>query len=235
MYIKSIIKQLIEELQIDKNKILYAPKNMMKIKRHPFENPETLILAKKVLIEVTEYLERKGYKYFINFGTLLGIVREGDLIPWDDDIDIAISKDFAETNFFKEHLISILNIIACREKLDITIKIKSDHQDKLLGIDVLIESEEITCFTLSLDLLYFNGENARLPIDILPARFFFDQDLICIEGKALKAPSPYKDYLTYIYQDWNEIRKDVTFKDNTTTFNEPEGIIIKKLFLKGEK
>ena len=31
-----------------------------------------------------------GLKYWLDAGTLLGIIRDGDLIPWDYDADIGI-------------------------------------------------------------------------------------------------------------------------------------------------
>ena len=47
------------------------------------------------LKEVLPLLE--GLDYFIFYGTLLGLVREGDILEKDDDIDILVDrKHFAE-------------------------------------------------------------------------------------------------------------------------------------------
>lgn len=45
---------------------------------------------KKLLSECAQYLNDVNCNYQISDGTLLGIIREGDLIPWDNDIDMII-------------------------------------------------------------------------------------------------------------------------------------------------
>ena len=48
-----------------------------------------------MLKELDEYLGEHGIQYSIMSGTLLGAVRHGGFIPWDDDIDIAVlRKDY---------------------------------------------------------------------------------------------------------------------------------------------
>lgn len=45
-------------------------------------------------IETIELLNAHEIPYWVCHGTLLGLVREGRLIPWDHDIDIAVWADF---------------------------------------------------------------------------------------------------------------------------------------------
>ena len=49
--------------------------------------------VKKVLAAIHDICSRRNIPYFIAFGTMLGAVRHKGFIPWDDDIDIIMTRD----------------------------------------------------------------------------------------------------------------------------------------------
>ena len=46
-----------------------------------------------MLSEFVRICDKHGIKYFVQGGTLLGTVRHGGFIPWDDDVDVSLHRD----------------------------------------------------------------------------------------------------------------------------------------------
>lgn len=53
-------------------------------------------IAKENLFAIVDILERLDLRYFLIFGTLLGVVREKDFINHDTDTDIGVFMEFSE-------------------------------------------------------------------------------------------------------------------------------------------
>lgn len=54
------------------------------------EPPLDVAAGRRLLFDVVDLLDRHEIPYHLEGGTLLGIVRDGDLLPWDHDLDISI-------------------------------------------------------------------------------------------------------------------------------------------------
>lgn len=76
------------------------------------------LIELEMLIEVDRICKKCGIKYNIIAGTLLGAVRHGGFIPWDDDADVAMLRP--EYEKFRK---------ACQTELDKTRFVFQDHRN----------------------------------------------------------------------------------------------------------
>ena len=70
-----------------KNNISITPEIMDKIHKN----------GQEILDAVVRVCEENGLRYYLCYGTLIGAVRHHGPIPWDDDIDIVMPREDADT------------------------------------------------------------------------------------------------------------------------------------------
>ena len=60
-------------------------------------NPDDLKQAQKIMLHITRKVHdvcvKHDIKYWLDWGSLLGCVRHGGFIPWDDDMDICMQRE----------------------------------------------------------------------------------------------------------------------------------------------
>ena len=61
-----------------------------KIERNVRLTGKNYALARQLLLRTVAVLDAAEIPYYLEGGTLLGMVRDGDILPWDYDLDISI-------------------------------------------------------------------------------------------------------------------------------------------------
>lgn len=124
----------------------------------PLDLKEIQKIELDILIFLKEICEQNGLSYGLTSGTLLGAIRHGGFIPWDDDIDIVMPRqDY-------ENLIKIMKNHAGKYKLLSPYSTQDYVYEYCKMIDdttVLIENPETTAIPLSVYIDIF-------PVDGVP-------------------------------------------------------------------
>ncbi|MFJ7185421.1 nucleoside-diphosphate sugar epimerase/dehydratase [Lysinibacillus xylanilyticus] len=214
MYVDSISSQLYD-LGIPENKIQFASKNSMKVDDLPFENKGILSKANRLIVCLSQALGDISHYY--TFGTLLGIARDGCLIPWDDDIDIAIFADDIE--LVQQALLT--HVASFEELFDIKLFVRkySNGTPASITLDCIENGRKL--FMVNFDCMHLIEGMVKQELNDTPIRFFVGYDELIFEETTIRVPKDYKGYLEYTYGDWCVVKRNTSFADNTISFREP--------------
>lgn len=178
-----------------------------------------LKIAEKMLLKVTSFLDKHSIPYTLEGGTLLGIIRENRLLPWDNDMDLTITENHIPKllkNLWKLKL-SGLRVRLRRFKKDVgpfstnDIRILKVRNYKFLFFrgDVMVD----VFLKRKVDDNYFWTVGIKKPVlKSSPAHFYEDLTTIEFKGNAYSIPIEYDNYLTYRYGNWKIPVKTWNFK-----------------------
>ena len=99
----SQLEKRISKLEDEHNRILDSYNNLFNIIFQDYElKPKGVLkysqeFCMEILFFVEKICEKYGLEYWIDYGNLLGAVRHGGYIPWDDDMDLGMMRKDYET------------------------------------------------------------------------------------------------------------------------------------------
>ncbi|MBN1624877.1 MAG: LicD family protein [Deltaproteobacteria bacterium] len=181
---------------------------------YPNLTEKNLIKARKVLFNVVDFLESEGIGYHLEGGTLLGLVRDHELLPWDHDVDLSINVDdskrfakkrwklflkgyrvttrkmYRDTGAFKKGQYRIFKV---KQFLPSIIKWAFPVVKKYMVVaDVFVKASDKQ-FT------YWQAMDKIMRVD---NKYYSSYEIIEYNGLKLRVPFEYENYLTDKFGDW---------------------------------
>jgi len=157
---------------------------------------------KNMLLKTIDILNEKKLKYWLEAGTLLGILRDGDLIPWDYDADLGIPADSADDimklrmDFLPKYLIRRKRIESPWIPGDMrVIKVKTPWE-KIKQINFHVD---LFCVYPVQDKYRWVDSNALKHVD---KKYYDSLSTIQWEGRTINIPNHAEEYLSLRYGNW---------------------------------
>ena len=179
------------------------------------EKLEGKVLARSLsmLNEVTDTLDRYKIQYSLDGGTALGVIREGRLLPWDTDMDIAIdSSQLIELKpalwalFFKGYRIRIRRLRTAAYPIsEGAVRVIKVWRRKWLFfkgpemLDIFVRHKDA-------DLCYWilggDKKSQRVALNSMPVKFHDELKKILFNNKYFYIAKDDDSFLTYRYGEW---------------------------------
>eukprot|EP00002_Diphylleia_rotans_P039891 TRINITY_DN9371_c0_g1_i2.p1 TRINITY_DN9371_c0_g1~~TRINITY_DN9371_c0_g1_i2.p1 ORF type:complete len:589 (-),score=89.19 TRINITY_DN9371_c0_g1_i2:176-1942(-) len=163
------------------------------------------------LTEMTLYIrnlfEKHGIPYWTDFGTLIGAIRhDGDIIPWDEDIDLSIPEEYAEQVHDlirnKEMPYHYCDYISYPTQSSFRVCYSEENE---LHVDIWVYKKVDVGFPSWFSYLYLEGRQTKKPYAPLSSGYIYGDDgnprLASITLMNTTFPAPYHT-ISYLHEKY---------------------------------
>jgi len=164
-----------------------------------------LKISLEMLQKVTDLLEEHKITYWLESGTLLGIIRENRLLPWDNDLDLSIKEEDVDKLLsirYKFWLQGYKTHVSLHKKNDTPFIKKNTRIIKIFNslvgsifIDIFVKTKYNDKYYWAVGIKNYTKKCA-------PAYFYENLSTVEFHGKKYSIPAEYEKYLNYRYGDW---------------------------------
>jgi len=174
---------------------------------------KNLVQAENLLSDVITIFESCNITYWLEGGTLLGLRREGRLLPWDNDLDISIH----ESEFNK---LSLLQNTLKKKGYRVRTRVFEKDSDVFKKGDLRMIKIRTKRFfgilkgNVCLDVFIKYTKKEKTYWEIankvknVPSKYYDTFKTLDFKGKPYVIPELTDEYLTYRYGDWQTPVKD---------------------------
>ncbi|MDR7119206.1 LicD family protein [Rheinheimera soli] len=220
-YWSEIYQQLTGELNVSKDKVIVA--NSSELKATTFEAPEVMAQARLALRWMLNMFNHSARPYYLDGGTLLGLARSGDLIPWDNDVDLSILQQDADfySEFLETSLPDLEQYTSCRWTISYLLYEHSGLVWQKGQLRKIVLTNEDFNFSVALIVRYYNAPfycySAVSCIFSDHERHFSQNDWLDFYGVKAAVPCHYQSFLDATYGDWRTEVRDWHYTDYKNT------------------
>jgi len=184
-----------------------------------FEDPVMYDLGSNFMKWLNRHLGDTELKYYAFAGTLLGLARHGDFIPWDNDIDIAVPFENFDAVLarLENQFEDLLSASGSKMKWKLK-KYRFNNgpwrkgQPRRLFISITRNGVKLRTAIVP---LYRNGKLLEYKsigrVFPQPSHHFDGMNHINFAGELFPVPLEHEELLTTMYGDWRQEKKNFTY------------------------
>ena len=228
-FAEQILTQLKQNSLLDPAKIQVVPASYIRPLSFG-QDLSTRKMAENILQLIAKHLNQTQIKYYVDAGTLLGIIRDGELIPWDDDLDFAV--DSSDCRLVKDALNNMLpeletltsaqwQLLELKNSRDFgAVRVGEVRSYKLKPLNNEKALPLIDFFVKYVDGKWMDYTLASRGIR-MPSHHISEPIMHDYKGAKIAIPNDVEAYLQRHYGDWQTPNQEWDLSDlnNATLFN----------------